>query len=114
MKQLTNSKSNVAAAVVAVLTSTIFLLPRAVQYTHAARRDERKGFAYAAAMEWRHAAELFDPNTVPADYCWRQWERIIHLPRRLAGTICEAPFASRRLQVRNNTGAYDMPISTAA
>ena len=114
MKQLTNSKSNVAAAV-AVLTSTIILLPRAVQYTHAARRDERKGFAYAAAMEWRHAAELFDPNTVPADYCWRQWERIIQLPRRLAGTICGAPLASvRTLRHRNNPVAYDMPIPTSA
>ncbi len=60
---------------------------RALHYGCAATRDERNGFSYAAAMEWRKAAELFGSDTSAAEYCWRQWERIMHLPRRLAGPV---------------------------
>jgi hypothetical protein len=35
-------------------------------------------------MEWRRAAELFECGSLAADYCWGQWERIMHLPRQLA------------------------------
>ncbi len=59
----------------------------AFHYSRAAWRDERNGFYYAAAIEWRHAAELVTPNTRIAEYCWSQWERIMRLPRRLAGSI---------------------------
>jgi hypothetical protein len=38
-------------------------------------------------MLWRYAAELYSPNTQAAEYCWEQWERIMHLPRRLAGPV---------------------------
>jgi hypothetical protein len=38
-------------------------------------------------MEWHKAAELFSPNTRAAEYSWRQWERIMHLPRRLAKPV---------------------------
>jgi hypothetical protein len=62
----------------------MLVLATAFHYGYAARRDERNGFVYTAAMEWRHAAELFPPDTLVAGYCWTQWERIMSLPRRLA------------------------------
>jgi hypothetical protein len=60
------------------------VLSRAFQYLCAAHRDERNGFPYTAAMEWRDAAELLSPITLAAEYCWRQWERIMQLPREMA------------------------------
>jgi hypothetical protein len=41
-------------------------------------------------VEWRHAAELFGMDTIAAVYCWHQWERIMQLPRRLAGPIIDS------------------------
>lgn len=41
-------------------------------------------------MEWRHAAELFHSNTLAADCFWRQWERVMQLPRRLAEPITDS------------------------
>jgi len=61
------------------------ILAEAFGCSRAARRDERNGFPHTAAMEWRNAAELFALNTRAVEYCWREWERIMHLPRRLAG-----------------------------
>jgi hypothetical protein len=52
----------------------------------AAKHDEDSGFPYTAAMEWRNAAELFSLQIL-GEYCWRQWERIMRLPRRLAEPI---------------------------
>lgn len=60
---------------------------KALHLRRAAQRDERTGFPYTAAMEWRHAAELFAPNTLTSEYCWAQWERIMRLPRRVAAVI---------------------------
>jgi hypothetical protein len=60
---------------------------RVFHYVCGAERDERNGFPYTAAMEWRKAAELFAANTRAAEYSWQQWERIMQLPRRLAGPI---------------------------
>jgi hypothetical protein len=60
---------------------------RALYYRCAAQRDERNGFPHTAAMKWRYAAELYSPNTEASEYCWEQWERIMHLPRRLAGPV---------------------------
>ncbi len=57
----------------------------ALQYAWVASRDERRGLTYTAAMHWRKAAEIFGPNTRIAEYFWCQWERIMQLPRRLAG-----------------------------
>jgi hypothetical protein len=62
----------------------MLVLATAFHYGYAAHRDERNGFVYTAAMEWRHAAELFAPDTLVGQYCWTQWERIMSLPRRLA------------------------------
>jgi hypothetical protein len=60
------------------------VLAKALHYSRATERDERNGFPYTAAMEWRHAAELFESGNLAVDYCWRQWERIMPLPRQLA------------------------------
>jgi hypothetical protein len=63
---------------------------KAVHYVRAAKKDERNGFRYTAAMEWQFAAGLFGSNMLAAEYSWRQWERILHLPRRLAGPISDS------------------------
>src|SRR5262249_7122417 len=63
------------------------ILAKAFHFIRAARRDERNGFPYTAAMEWRNAAELLALNTRAVEYCWREWERIMQLPRRLAGPV---------------------------
>jgi hypothetical protein len=60
----------------------------AMRYCLAAERDEKNGFPLTAAMEWRKAAELLGPITPMSDRCWLEWERIMHLPRHLAGPIC--------------------------
>lgn len=59
-------------------------------------------FPYTAAMECRRAAELFGAKTLFAEYCWRQWERIMRLPRRFAvplsdshATVAAAPSEQR-------------------
>lgn len=64
---------------------------KALYLRRAAQRDERNGFAYTAAMEWRNAAELTAANTSACEYCWRQWERVMHLPRLLAQPIGTSP-----------------------
>jgi hypothetical protein len=58
-----------------------------IAYCRAAQHDERDGYAITAALEWRRAAELMAPIPAAANHCWLQWERIMHLPRRLAGPI---------------------------
>jgi hypothetical protein len=78
-------------------------------YGRAAQRDERNGFPYTAAMEWRKAAELSVPKARAAEYCWRQWERIMHLPRLLAGPVGAAepaafPESSFSLVARDRLG----------
>jgi hypothetical protein len=82
-----NRKNAAMAAIGAWWLSHVVVPARAVHYSCAAERDERNGFPYTAAMEWRKAAELFAPNTRPAQYFWRQWERIMQLPRQLAQPI---------------------------
>jgi hypothetical protein len=67
--------------------SNVIIPAKAFHYSLDAVCDERNGFPYTAAMEWRQAADLFGPSTRAAEYFWRQWERIMHLPRRLAGPI---------------------------
>lgn len=62
---------------------------RGLAYWWAAERDEKDGFPFTAAWEWQKAAECFGWISVVADRCWQEWERIVHLPRRLAGPIGE-------------------------
>ena len=52
-----------------------------------AQRDEEDGRPFTAAMEWRKAAELSAHINYVAERCWREWERIMNLPRRLANPI---------------------------
>jgi hypothetical protein len=63
-------------------------LAKAFHCRRDAQREERNGFKYTAAMKWRSAAELFAPDMRAVEYCWREWERIMQLPRRLAGPAC--------------------------
>jgi hypothetical protein len=65
----------------------------AVRFRWAAQRDERNGFPLTAAMEWRKAAEVSEPITLLADHCWREWERLMRLPRHLAAAIGVASVA---------------------
>lgn len=63
----------------------------AFSYCEAAKRDEGNEFPLTAAMEWRTAAELAAPIPQLAEACWKEWERIINLPRHLALPIGEVP-----------------------
>ena len=78
------------AALSARCLAHIAALRKAVHYVCAAHRDEQSDFPYTAAWEWRIAAELFGSDAPAADYCWRQWERIVQLPRWLAKPITDS------------------------
>jgi len=91
----------------------------AVRYCLAAERDGKDGFPLAAAMEWRKAAELLGPNAHASDRCWREWERIMHLPRRLAGSIgafnatpCASPRPTARTIAAVST-PHNIPLAAA-
>lgn len=90
MKRHSNQKLAVAA-IAAQWVASVNEIARAVSYIRAAHRDERDGFRYTAAIEWRHAAELFTWNTYAVEYCWREWERIMNLPRHFAVPIADPP-----------------------
>ena len=85
-----NNRRLVIATASACYLAHIASLRKAVHYVCAAHRDEQNRFSYTAAFKWRKAAELFGCETPAAEYCWRQWERIMRLPRRLAGPISES------------------------
>jgi hypothetical protein len=59
-------------------------------YWRAAETDEKNGFPLTAAMEWHQAAECFGSVPLISDLCWREWERILHLPRQFASPIVES------------------------
>lgn len=89
MKCRSNRKS-VIAALIALWLSNAAAPAEAVKYVRAAQKDELNRFPYTAATEWRQAGEVFGSNTLAGEYCWRQWERIMHLSRRLARPIGES------------------------
>ena len=62
----------------------------ALRLRRRARKDEKDGFHFTAAMEWRMAAESCAPNRILAGWCWREWERIMQLPRRMAAPARDA------------------------
>jgi len=64
----------------------------AMRLRRRARKDEKDGFLFTAAMEWRMAAELCAPKRILEDWCWREWERIMHLPRQMAAPAGKALF----------------------
>ena len=70
-------------------------LDKAFHCSHEAQREERNGFKYTAAMKWRSAAELFAQDARAAEYCWCKWERIMQLPRQLAGPAGAVPTITR-------------------
>ena len=84
--------------------SDLAVFAKAVQYARAAQKDERKGFRYTAAMEWRHAAELFASDTLAAEGFWLQWERIMLLPRRLAAPLSVISVSSSTEAYRSSAG----------
>ena len=79
--------SQVTAQYLRRLIMRAFRSAFAMRYCMIAQRDEKNGFPFAAALQWRKAAELFDPMASTADRCWIEWERIMHLPRHLARRI---------------------------
>lgn len=85
MKNRKHEKS-VVAKIVGWWIRNMVARAKALNYGRAALCDERNGFPYTAAMEWRQAAELLGSGSVAAESCWWQWERIVHLPRQLAGS----------------------------
>lgn len=100
MKCRRNHRLIIAAAGARWL-SNIAAVAKALHYVRAAQIDERNSFRYTAAMEWQLAAGLFSSNTLAAEYCWQQWERIMHLPRRLSGPIgdCRPALREERISI---------------
>lgn len=94
--------------------SSIGLLAKAVYYMRAARRDEKGEFPLTAAMEWRSAAELFVPHTAASDYCWCQWERVMHLPRALAGAIGGAMVENAASSLQRGPSTFALALTEAA
>jgi hypothetical protein len=95
-------------------------LKRGVGCWRAAERDEKNGFPFTAAMEWRKAADLFSPTPRVSDRCWQEWERIMHLPRCFARPIVEPaevrPHYSLLLDSHKITKAVvnELPVAFAA
>lgn len=91
-----------------------------LKYRQAAVRDEKRGFPFTSAMEWRKAAELFSIIPQISDRCWQEWERIMHLPRRFARPIVESAEVSRHCLLFDathkitKTVAKQVPAATAA
>ena len=85
------------------LLAAVGIATRAFRYCLAAQLDEKNGFPFTAAMEWQKAAYLFVPIGPFADLCWRQWERIVRLPRHMAAPI------SDQLQRDARTSQHTVP-----
>jgi hypothetical protein len=82
-------KMQAVAAAAAEYIAGIAVTTQFLRYARAAHRDERNGFRYSAAIQWRRAADLFGSNRFAVEYCWQQWERIMRVPRRLAVPISD-------------------------
>jgi len=90
--------------------------PLAIRYCLAAQRDEQNGFPFTAAMEWQKAADLFVPIAPFADLCWREWERIVRLPRQMAGPISDQLQSERRISQHSvpNPAGNELPLLLSA
>lgn len=102
MKTRTHRIPGVVSICVAPLVKVAAAL-YAIQYCRAAQQDERNSFPFTAAVEWQKAAVLFG-MVAPrlADRCWREWERIMRIPRRLAGPLEATPESSRSSYTRKS------------
>ncbi len=65
------------------LLIAVSALAVALRYCRMAQQDEASGFPCTAALEWRRAAELCGCDRI-AGHCWRQWERIMGVPRQMS------------------------------
>ncbi len=99
------------SAVGALYASSIAVVAKAIHKAYAAHRDEQNHYPYTSAMEWREAAELLAPNTFAAEYCWRHWERIMRLPRRLAAPIGVSQPSAVPLAPASASPSVVVPIS---
>jgi hypothetical protein len=96
------------------LLTVVFNSAIAVRYCLAAQRNEKHGFPRTAAMEWRRAAELLTLIPLAANRCWREWERITRLPRRLAGPIVSAAAPNRLPTSDTEVIAAALPVLPSA
>ena len=103
-----NNHKLAIAAVGAHCLASVAIFGKALHYACAARREERAGFSYAAAFEWRKTAELLS-GTPAADYAWRQWERIMQLPRRLAAPIGDSRTVAARNEASPSARSLNVP-----
>lgn len=88
MKRLRRAHHNLeldaGAAMALVVTMSRFAL--AVEQHRAARTSERRGYPMTAAFQWRKTASLINDGDF-VERCWCEWERLMHLPRRLSAAI---------------------------
>jgi len=89
MRAAANQIESIAAGALRRISAVAVDSIRGCRYWRAAENDERNGFPFTAAVEWQRAAECFACSSLLADQCWRQWERIVHLPRELSRPIGE-------------------------
>ena len=82
-------ESNAAGSLRSLYTFTADSM-RGVGYWRAAEKDEQDGLPFTAAVEWQRAAECLHWIAPIADRCWREWERIMHLPRNLSNPFGES------------------------
>jgi hypothetical protein len=81
--------SAVAGAAWTRLLAAINMPIEAFACCRAAQCDEKNGFEFTAAMEWRKAAQHLAGISTASEFCWKRWERIMHLPRRLANPLVD-------------------------
>jgi hypothetical protein len=86
-RHLTNRYQEITSAEAVGILAELNKFSTAAELHRTARHTEAEGFEYAAAMQWRKAASLFESEEWLAELCWHQWERIMHLPRSLASTL---------------------------
>jgi hypothetical protein len=82
----------------------------AMRLRRRARKDEKDGFLFTAAMEWRMAAELCAPNRILSGWCWREWERIMHLPRQMEAPARGASIAGLEAGRHTSTIYRGQPV----
>jgi hypothetical protein len=82
----TNRTEKITSATAMDIVAELSRFSTAADLHKTARHTEAEGFVYAAAMQWRKAAGLFDSEEL-TDACWREWERIMHLSRRFAAAL---------------------------
>lgn len=83
----------------------------ALRLRRKARKDEKDGFLFTAAMEWRMAAELCAPNRILEGWCWREWERIMHLPRQMAVPARQASIVVLEAGRHASTSYRSQPVA---